>query len=167
MLVALVEIPSRAKTDLASCFTAPALVYVLVVCFGNVVTTLLATLAVVKMPAGLAPHYFLLAPFFGVFGFETVLKNTNITMFDKGVLTIQTWVEKALAAAVAAIDKRDDAKEAAGSRLEEMLMTLTEVESTRAYSRSSGRMRLRSWNNPRSRVRPIRSTIRFCSSRQR
>ncbi len=116
-MVALVEIPSRAKTNLASCFVAPSLTYVLVLCFGNVITTILAALAVVKMPASLAPYYFLLAPFFGVFGFETVLKNTNITMFDKGVLTIQTWIEKALEAA-AAIDKRDDAKEEAGSRLE-------------------------------------------------
>ncbi len=48
-----------------------------------------------KLPESLKPYYFLFAPFFGVFGFETVLKNTNITMFDKGVLTIQTWIEKA------------------------------------------------------------------------
>jgi hypothetical protein len=129
VLVALVEIPSRAKTNLGSCFVAPTLTYVLVLCFGNVITTVLAALAVVKLPASLAPYYFLLAPFFGVFGFETVLKNTNITMFDKGVLTIQTWIEKALAAAAAAaIDKRDDAKEVAGSRLEETLMTLSELE---------------------------------------
>jgi hypothetical protein len=129
VLVALVEIPSRAKTNLGSCFVAPTLTYVLVLCFGNVITTVLAALAVVKLPASLAPYYFLLAPFFGVFGFETVLKKTNITMFDKGVLTIQTWIEKALAAAAAAaIDKRDDAKEVAGSRLEETLMTLSELE---------------------------------------
>jgi hypothetical protein len=100
-----------------------------VLSFGNVVTTLLASLAVVKISPSLAAYYFILAPFFGVFGFETVLKNTNITMFDRGVLTIQNWIEKALnAAAAAAIDQQENFKQDEETRLVAKLMTLTEVE---------------------------------------
>jgi hypothetical protein len=94
-----------------------------------VITTLLASLVVVKMSPSLAPYYFILCPFFGVFGFETVLKNTNITMFDKGVLTIQNWIEKALnGAAAAAIDQQENLKQDAGSRLVTKLMALSEEE---------------------------------------
>lgn len=31
----------------------------------------------------------------GVFGFEVILKNLNVTMFGKGVLTINDWIQKA------------------------------------------------------------------------
>jgi len=86
-------------------------------------------LAVVKLPTNIAPYYFVLSAFFGVFGFETILKNTNITMFDRGVLTIQNWIEKALnAAAAAAIDQQENLKREAETRLVDKLMELPEVE---------------------------------------
>ena len=81
------------------------------------------------MPASLSPFYFLLAPFFGVFAFEAILKNTNITMFDKGVLTIQNWIEKALSsAAAAAIDQEENFKQDEESLLVEKFMKLQETE---------------------------------------
>jgi hypothetical protein len=83
----------------------------------------------VKLPTNIAPYYFVLSAFFGVFGFETILKNTNITMFDRGVLTIQNWIEKALnAAAAAAIDQQENLKREAETRLVDKLMELPEVE---------------------------------------
>jgi hypothetical protein len=106
LFIALIEISSKAKTTkLRACLVGPSFFYWAVLSFGNTVTTLLASVAVVKLPTSLSDFYFLLSPFFGIFAFETVLKNTNITMFDKGVLTIQNWIDKALdAAAAAAID---------------------------------------------------------------
>lgn len=92
-------------------------------------TTLLASLAVEKLPPSLAAYYFLFAAFFGVFAFETVLKNTNITMFDKGVLTIQTWIEKALNfAAGASLDRLEKLKDREEEKRFDDLMKLPEVD---------------------------------------
>ena len=129
LLIASVEIPTRSKSPLRACFVGSSFIYWLVLSFGNVITTLLASLLVVRLSPSLAPFYFLLCPFFGVFGFETVLKNTNITMFDKGVLTIQNWIEKALnAAAAGAIDRQESLKQERDTRLVAKLLTLTEVD---------------------------------------
>jgi len=128
-LIACIEIPSKSKCQLRACFIGASLFYWSVLSFGNIVTTVLASLAVVKLPANIAPYYFILSAFFGVFGFETILKNTNITMFDRGVLTIQNWIEKALnAAAAAAIDQQENLKREAETRLVNKLMELPEVE---------------------------------------
>lgn len=129
LLIALIEIPSKSKSQLRACMGSPSFFYWLVLSFGNVVTTLLAWLAVVKIPASLMPFYPPLAAFFGVFGFETVLKNTNITMFDRGVLTIQNWIEKGANAAVAAaIAKQEDINEQEQDVLIKQLMKLSETE---------------------------------------
>ncbi len=102
------QIPLQSKTSLRSCLVIHSLIYWIILSFGNVVTTLLASLVIVQLSPSLNDYYFVLAPFFGVFGFETILKNTNVTMFDKGVLTIQDWIERALnAAAAAAIEEQE------------------------------------------------------------
>jgi hypothetical protein len=139
LLIAFIEIPSKSKSQLRACLVSASASYWLVLSFGNVITTLLASLAVVKLPASLAPYYPVLTPFFGVFGFETVLKNTNITMFDKGVLTIQNWIEKASNAAVAAaIAKQEDIKESEDTMLVEKLMMLSEIEINTRVLRKMG-----------------------------
>lgn len=119
LVFALIEIPSRAKTtSFRAILVAPAFFYWVILAFGNTVTTLLASLSVTKLPSSLADFYFLLSAFFGLFGFQTILKNTNITMFDKGVLTIQDWIDKALnAAAAAAIDRQEMLKQQEETRL--------------------------------------------------
>lgn len=129
LLIAFIEIPSQSKSQIRACFVAPSFIYWVVLSFGNGITTLLASLAVVKLPASLAPYYSLFMAFFGVFGFETVLKNTNITMFDKGVLTIQNWIEKAANAAVAAaIAKQEDLTAQERDILVDQLMKLPGAE---------------------------------------
>lgn len=137
LLIALIEIPSKSKSRFRACLGGSSFFYWLVLSFGNIITTLLASLAVVKLPASLAPYYPVLTPFFGVFGFETVLKNTNITMFDKGVLTIQNWIEKAANAAVAdAIAKQEDLNEEDRDVLVKRLTRLSEIEiNTRVLSK--------------------------------
>lgn len=49
-----------------------------------------------------------LSAFLGVFAFQVVLSNTNITFFGKGVLTIDDWINKAKNAAVAKSADRED-----------------------------------------------------------
>lgn len=51
--------------------------------------------------------------FVGVFGFEVILKNMNVTMFGKGVLTINDWIEKARDVTVAGSIKSQAAKNVA------------------------------------------------------
>jgi hypothetical protein len=129
LLIAFIEIPSKSKSQFRACLVGSSFFYWLVLSFGNVITTLLASLAVAKLPASLALYYPLLTPFFGVFGFETVLKNTNITMFDKGVLTIKDWIDKAANVAVAAaIAKQEDLNEKERNVLITQLMKLSAKE---------------------------------------
>ena len=130
LFIALIEIPRKARTTkFRACLVGPSFFYWVVLSFGNTITTLLASVAVVKMPASLSNYYFLMAPFFGVFAFETVLKNTNITMFDQGVLTIQNWIDKGLdAAAAAAIDRQETIKQEEETRLVAKLMERTEKD---------------------------------------
>jgi len=107
LLLAAIEIPNRSKTSLAACLGVQSVFYWLVLALGNSVTTLLASVGVAKLSAGLSHFYFFAAAFFGVFAFEAILKNTNITMFDRGVLTIQDWIQNALnGASGAAIAKQ-------------------------------------------------------------
>jgi|SRR5579859_1393055 len=106
-VLAAIEISSEAKKPLRSCIVASSFFYCCLLIFGNVVTTLMASILVAKMDARLAPYYFIFAAFFGIFAFETILKNTNVTVLDKGVLTIQIWINKALTAAAAAAIVRD------------------------------------------------------------
>ena len=128
-LIACIEIPSRSKCQLRACFVGASFIYWVVLSFGNSITTVLASLPVAKLPANIISFHFLLSAFFGVFGFEIVLKNTNITIFDKGVLTIQNWIEKALnAAAAAAIDRQENLKQNEQTQLVDKLMALSEQE---------------------------------------
>jgi|HubBroStandDraft_1064217.scaffolds.fasta_scaffold95640_3 hypothetical protein len=129
LVLAAVQVPQRSKTSLRSCFIVQSFLYWLVLSVGNVVTTLLASTAVIKLPVNLSQYYFLFCAFFGVFGFQGILKNTNITMFDKGVLTIQDWIENALnGAAAAAIAHEDRRNSAAENRLVELLMQRTDQD---------------------------------------
>jgi hypothetical protein len=106
-VLAYVEIVSEAKKPFRSCIVAQSLFYALLLAFGNVVTTLLAVTVVSKLSPNLAPYYFLFAAFIGVFAFQSILKNMNVTILDKGVLTIQDWTDKAKSAAAAAAILRD------------------------------------------------------------
>lgn len=104
LFLASVDIVSEAKKPLRSCLVAQSLIYVVLLAFGNVITTLLAAIPAVKTGPAFAEYHFLFASFLGVFAFQTILKNMNVTILDKGVLTIQDWLDKAkLNAAAAAI----------------------------------------------------------------
>jgi hypothetical protein len=107
LLLASIEIADKSKMPLFSCLVVPSFLYFCIRAFGNVVATLLASALVVKIDPGLAAYYFLFAAFLGIFSFETILKNMNVTVAGAGILTLQAWMDKALNVASAAAIERD------------------------------------------------------------
>jgi hypothetical protein len=104
LLVTAIELPSHVKARLRACLNWSSFTYFLILALGNVAGTFLAgSLVGTKLPQW--PLFWHV--FFGVFGFHIVLKNTNVTVFDKGVLTIEAWISKALANAIEASQSRD------------------------------------------------------------
>jgi len=106
-ILASIEIVREAKKPLASCMIWQSLLYVVLLAFGNVITTLLAAVPAVKTGPAYAHYHFLFAAFLGVFAFETILRNMNVTVLDKGVFTIQDWLDKAKVNAAAAAIAND------------------------------------------------------------
>jgi len=101
-LICLIEIPSRSKASLRACLGGSFVVYVLIFIVGNATATLLAPpLAPTDLSAALAGWAPLFYAFSGVFAFQGILGNTNVTFFGQGVLTIEEWVAKARDNAVA------------------------------------------------------------------
>jgi hypothetical protein len=93
VLISAIEVPVRSKTRLVSSFTAAFWLYAAILNVGNIASALLATMVVgVPWPQFALPFFY---AFFGVFAFQGVMSNTNLTFFDKGVLTIQDWIGKA------------------------------------------------------------------------
>ena len=99
-LISVIEIRHQSRAELRSCFGVAFLLYLAILLVGNVGTTLLAITVVgeADLPG---PNWFWYG-FVGVFGFEALLQNINVTMFGKGVLSINLWISKARDNAVAA-----------------------------------------------------------------
>lgn len=111
VMAGLVELQFRSKADLTSCVGKSSIIYILLLCFFNTVAAALAAgLLKNKIPGGpfFTPMFYAL---FGVFAFETVLSNTNVTIFEKGVLAFQEWTGKARDPAVNAVQRRQTQKE--------------------------------------------------------
>jgi hypothetical protein len=106
-VLASIEISNESKKPMRSCLVFPSFLYCSIRAFGNVVATLLALALVTKIDPSLANFYFLFAAFLGIFSFETILKNMNVTVAGAGILTLQAWMDKALNAASAASIERD------------------------------------------------------------
>lgn len=101
-LICLIEIPSRSKASVRACLGWSFVLYVLIFIVGNATATLLAPPLVPQdLLAALAGWAPLLYAFAGVFAFQGVLGNTNVTFFGQGVLTIEEWIAKARDNAVA------------------------------------------------------------------
>ncbi len=123
LVVGLIEISYKSKASFKAClwnWSFP--LYLAIFMLGNGVATLLSFLFV-KLPGQLAAYLAFLSAFFGVFAFQVIMSNTNITFLGKGVLTIDDWVSKARDQAVAAAiqteaQNADRARNAVASELE-------------------------------------------------
>lgn len=106
-LIVAIEITRAASSSLFRILRSPTLLYFLIVAVGNIFTTFLAAATVSQqIPAGTAPPWFWYA-FLGVFGFEAILKNVNLTFAGIGVLSINDWITKAKDAATADVIEAD------------------------------------------------------------
>jgi hypothetical protein len=127
LILAAVEIQHKSQMRIRACFVLNAALYWSVVAFGNAISTVLA-LAVVQKTSVPASLYWLVTPFFGVFAFEAVFKNTNVTIGSQGVLTIKDWTDKALNIAAAAAIRRDqDIEQNERQKLASQLMPYDEA----------------------------------------
>ena len=125
LLVGLIEISYKSKASFKAClwnWSFP--VYLAIFILGNCVATLLSALFV-KLPSQLAAYLAFLSAIFGVFAFQVIMSNTNITFLGKGVLTIDDWISKARDQAVAAAiqtetQNADRARNAVASELEKL-----------------------------------------------
>lgn len=122
-LIVAIELTKAAKSSLRQIIRGPSLVYFTIVSVGNVFTTLLAVATIESFPVSI-PKGFGYA-FVGVFGFEALLKNINVTFSGIGVLSINDWISKAKDSAVADVVETDVLqKEIAAQRLAQRLKAL-------------------------------------------
>jgi len=131
VLAGLAELQFRSKAGLVSCFGSSSILYIGLLCFFNTLAAALAAgLLKNKIPGGpfFAPMFYAL---FGVFAFETVLSNTNVTIFEKGVLAFQEWTGKARDPAVASVQRRQSQRESdRTAALAKRLMAISDRELT-------------------------------------
>jgi hypothetical protein len=126
VLIALIEITSKSKARFRDLLNTRFVLYVLILVLGNALTTLAAS-ALPVLTTKIPPAFW--DSMIGVFGFEAVLQNINLTFSDKGVLTIHDWINKARDSAVAtAIELQEDAKEQREQALAQRLKGLPEPE---------------------------------------
>ena len=119
-LIVAIELTKAARSSLWGNIRSPTLVYFMIVTVGNVFTTFLAVASIENFPVSI-PKGFGYA-FVGVFGFEALLKNINLTFAGIGVLSIDDWITKAKDAAVADVIEADVLrKEMAAQRLAQRL----------------------------------------------
>nr|VFJ62828.1 MAG: hypothetical protein BECKFW1821C_GA0114237_100330 [Candidatus Kentron sp. FW] len=113
ILLVAIDISHKSSFSRVALLNGPVFLYLAIVVIGNSFSTMLtSTVAddLLTNPlfaattgeayANLSPRCFLFA-FIGVFGFEIILKQINVTFSDLGVLTIKDWISLAKKAAVA------------------------------------------------------------------
>jgi hypothetical protein len=106
-LIVAIQVTQASNSSLQRAIRGPTFIYFLIVFVGNVFTTFLAAATTSKtIPSDVAPAWFWYA-FLGVFGFEAILKNLNLTFADIGVLSINDWITKARDVAVADVIEVD------------------------------------------------------------
>lgn len=98
-LIVCIEVAKAASAPLKTVLRGSTGIYLLLVIVGNITTTLLAASTTNPAPNTI-PDWFWFA-FLGVFGFEVILKNVNMTFYGNGFLTINDWITKARDIAVA------------------------------------------------------------------
>lgn len=129
VLICLIEVPSRAKTSLRSAIGWPLLFYITIYVIGNVFATILVAGSLpAQVPAPVQNWLPFLEAFAGVFAFQGVIGNTNITFFGRGVLTIEDWIAKARDHAVSwAVEKQVELDNANSLRMANVLKALPDT----------------------------------------
>jgi len=100
-LLVFIEISRSSKVAPRNLANFHTLMYFLMAAIGNVFTTYIASASASDQIPPSMPRWFAFA-FLGVFGFEAILKNINLSFAGRGVLSINDWINKAKDSAVAA-----------------------------------------------------------------
>jgi len=112
LLLAFIDVPRQAKAGIRASLSAHFAFYLLILVLGNVIATVLAsTVIAAKIPG---PKFFWSAVL-GVFGFQGVVKNVNVSVRDVGLLTIEEWISRAREMAVATAIRRQAVAEQVAS----------------------------------------------------
>lgn len=126
-LIVAIQITSKSESGLGGVLTFPAFLYFCVVSVGNSVATFLAKISLADTSMG--GWDWLVHAFVGVFGFEAIIQNLNISLRDRGVLTIHDWIVKAESrASAAAITHVANLKFKKEQELAERLRTISAEE---------------------------------------
>jgi len=108
VLISFIEILSKSKAALQQLLGTRFLLYVLILILGNTIATGLASASPPPV-SGLSSWYW--NAFLGVFGFQAIIQNINVTFASKGFLTINDWINTARDSAVAdAVEAEADSK---------------------------------------------------------
>ncbi len=124
LLICVIEFPNQAKVSLRACLVWTSVPYLIIRSIGNAVTTVLACpLLNAKLDGLVNPSSYYMLAFLdalaGVFAFHFVLSQTNVTVFQKSVLTIEDWITKALENAIGPANKKE--AELAEDRLQRLV----------------------------------------------
>lgn len=107
VLLAVIQITHTSeRTSLQGIFCGSMWRYVFIAFIGNLLTTSLAAATTSHQVPNVPPSWFWYA-FIGVFGFEAILKNVNLTFSGIGVLSVNDWITKARDVATADVIEAD------------------------------------------------------------
>jgi hypothetical protein len=133
IVVSLVEIRTISKSSFKACVTGWFFLYFALLLVGNIAAAVFASYSFVsKIPVSLQNLSPYLDGFLGVFAFSAVISRMNVTLFDKGVLTIDEWIGKsrdnAGAASIAAEARIEQDHVERNAKALDGLLTSTELE---------------------------------------
>ncbi len=114
-LLVIIQLLHGAACSLRALLSLHTLIYLLIFVIGNFLATILANYHLKEILTGeLAASTPFLSAFAGVFAFQFVLGNTNISIYHKDVLTIDDWITKARQLAIQrAIERQIELDDAA------------------------------------------------------
>lgn len=114
-LLVIIQLLHGAGSSLRALATWHTLLYLLIFLLGNLVATILAVdLLSGQLDENVAVYAPFLQAFAGVFSFQFIIGNTNISLFQKDVLAINDWITQAKQVAIQkAIERQIELDDAA------------------------------------------------------
>lgn len=104
LLLAAIEVMKEGQVDFRDCFQLPFFAYGFMLALGNVFTSLLGRYVLARM-SGNDPALaqwipdektaWILAGFLGLFGFQMLIRNINVTVSGMDLLALEAWIQKA------------------------------------------------------------------------
>lgn len=130
-VIGYIEISNSSEQHGRVVFCTNFFIYLFLISLGNAATTLLvpSVMDPATLPTSTPDLTWVWHAGIGVFGFSAVLRNSDVKLFKRGVLSFSEWLEKARDNATASVIKRavDDEHEASYA-IAEKLRKVSEVD---------------------------------------